>query len=641
MYELGNLGFVMKIDKSFIDSLKGSLFKSQLNGESQEIIELFDMINTSKPQENEVDLEEITVFVNEIAKEDDGDGEISETEIKNYIKKHESQFENTGINASHIKRFLNIFKNKAKTEDFPTVKYKKKDGKIVAKYEYDSSGKIIQRQNIKNGKLDSVTKYNDGIKAEIVDLFTYKHKYLDPNKDFDTVIDPIKQNAAPECWLLEGLSLLNKKSCGREGVASAVSKDKKNGNITVKFKHAYGPTKEFTITQEEKEKAKKATLGSKTKYSVGDYETVLSIELAVEKSRQEVGYNLTFGGFTKEVIALFTDIEKYTYIRNDDVEYPRPVLMENGSAGKKWYDDVTEKLFLHIKTENRYCNSREIVSILNDIKNNPDRYIVSLILKLNGIIHAGQIVGFETIDGEDYIVYTHPVDEKAIIEEPLEEFVKTKLHSMEVVEFEDNQDYDIKVNAKPKSFNMGEKANRTNFTSAMTALALNPNNSFDIKQGENDYTVTIKDLPMKFRKSEIETARLSNWYSTKDDTATLLELATERYINKTRHKNTIDNLTHTNLEDVKIGDILNLFSEKELKKNLVLDLKTAANTDGYKFAVIKRSPDDKTYYTIKDIKPMPNGDYAVRIIQPEDTSIVVTLSRDEFRRTFTDIEIYN
>ena len=886
----------MKIDKKFLEQLTGSLSKDKVERESKEFGNIFNIINKLNPNDNKIDLEEITKFSTSIWQEDDGDGKISDDEIESYIQKNQSEFKNTEIKAKDIKKFLEFFvKNSDKTPDNTRVdngdgtysvitqreefeeqrivrnqkeidewnarhnnnrnnnnifgalnnntkpsqtnskqeKNEKKESvsslfneigfsnkkkaeakpdkrpepnystrlvskgvvsrkinynsnnqitsieetkgnvttitdsngkllqtitknegakdtikdykiledgtreesifygdngakdssnpeyknvyinnKLVAKYEYDSNGQIVQRQNISDGTVVSVTKYNNGVEAETVKLFTNTNDYADPDKVFDNIIDPTKQNFTGECWLLNGLSMLSKKPWGRQAISDAITRDPATGNITVKFKHAYGDTKEFIITPQELAEAREETVkkysfklekgdkvyidgklqlvmpkgegfyfeasmvkenitflstnGKKNvwtkeeldnndigvlegpKYSSGDL-TVLAIEIAAERSRNEAGCRLDNGGWFTEVAAFFFDNEKYEHIRNTAVSSVSSSIETNAEKQEdKNRDTAVTKLTGRKEVYTSRYNYNQVIEKLNLIKENPDKYVCDLALKMSDTgLHAAQILRFQEKDGKTYITYTHPWNEKAEVTEELEEFCKTKLYSFEIIE-KSNEEAEIEVSSDSQIglFQMGNKSNRTNFASAIAILGQNSNFKPDIqKEGEN-FVVTIKGEKIKITPNELETARMSGSYSTKDDDIPLLEIAVERYINKTRHINTMYELAHTNLEDVKLQDILNLFSDKELKPQQSRSLAEASKKDGLKFAINQRSDESiggmrNTYYPIKEIKQTPDGKYLISVIQPEDTSIIVTYTEEEYRKTFNIIETFS
>ena len=304
------------------------------------------------------------------------------------------------------------------------------------------------------------------------------------------------------------------------------------------------------------------------------------------------------------------------------------------------------KLTQHIKGSNTIVDSQVMLEQMKKIMQNPDRYSCELSLKMDNGFHEGQVLRFEQKDDKFYIVYNHSWDSKAEITEELESFIKNKLYAITTVEKDTDKQIDISSDSQIGAFQMGNKSNRTNFASAITKLGQNPNFKPDIQKDGNNYVVTIKGEKMTITPSEIETARTSGRYSTKDDDIPLLELAVERYINKTRHNNTIYKLAHTNLEDVKIQDILNLFSDSELKPQPSRRLAETVKKDGLKFAIMQRldrSIDGmrNTYYPIKEIKQTPDGKYLISVIQPEDTSVVVTYTEEEYRRIFNIIETYN
>ena len=631
-----------------------------------------------------------TITMNEGAKDT-----INEYAILDDGMKEESIFygEN-GVKDSQIPAYKNVYQN----------------GVLIAKYEYNESGEIAQRQNIKDGKVESVTKYNNGVEGETVQLYTNTNTYSRPDKVFDKIIDPVKQNNTGDCWLLNGLSMLSKTEWGRQALNDAISIDKSTGNITIKFKHAYGETKEFVITPKELESAKQATrqffnfdlergdvvyvdgkeelrmakndsvyLDSNTvkdnitfvdksgkryiwtkdnlekksssnvgpKYSSGDL-TVLAIELAVEKSRAEAGATLD-GGYYQEVVSLFSNIDNNNVMLNTDVVACVKATYTNSEKLQYERNDIAiEKLLSYIAENSTRNNSEEIIQKIKEIAENPERYNCGFSLKMSEEgLHAAQMLRLEEKNGKAYITYKHSWDDKAEITEELDSFVKNKLYRITILE---NKDYtsNIAVDSDTQigSFKMGNKSNRTNFASAIAQLGQNPNFKPDIQKDGNNFVVTIKGEKIVITPNEIETAKLSGNYSTKDDDIPILEIATERYINKTRHKNTVDKLAHTNLEDVKIQDILNLFSDKELKPSPSRSLKDAAQKDGLKYAISQRYDESingmrNTYYPIKEIKQAPNGKYLISVIQPEDTSIVITYTEEEYKRLFNIIEIYS
>ena len=862
----------MKIDKKFFEQLTGSLSKDKIGGESKEFGNIFNIINKINPNDNSIDIEEITKFVASIWQEDNGDGKISDEEIESFIQKNQSDFKDTGIKAKDIKKFLKFFiKNSDKTSDnvrinnsdgtysvitkrkefeedrnivnekkinglessqnrnrnneidgihdkyqyimqkldsfnkndfsskkraepqsdkLPEPIYRKinydsnnliisieetkgnvttitdsngkllqtitknpfakdtikdyailEDGTIeesvfygdngkkdsshpayknvyknnilVAKYENDSNGQILQRQNIRDGRVLSVTKYNNGVETETVQLFTNTNNYADPDKVFDSIIDPTKQNFTGECWLLNGLSILSKKSWGRQAINDAITRDPATGNIIVKFKRAYGDTKEFIITPQELAEARKETVkqyafelekgdkvyvdgklqlvmpkgddyafdasmvkknitfvsarGEKNvwtkeeldssdevtneglKYSSGDL-TVLAIEIAVERSRNEAGCRLDNGGYFKDVLALFCNTEDYEYYENSDINLLSSESIET-NLEKEESENLNTSLIKNLydnKLSYNKINSAKMIEKLNLIKENPDKFACDIILKMGDIgVHAAQILRFEEKNGKTYITYTHPWDDKAEVTEELEDFCNNKLYAIELFESSDEQSQiGITSDSQIGSFKMGNKSNRTNFASAIAILGQNPNFKPDIqKEGEN-FVVTIKGEKMTITPNELETARVSGRYSTNDDDISLLEIAVERYINKTRFNNTMYELAHANLEDEKIQDILNLFSDSELKPQYSKSLAETRKKDGLKFAIRNFydesiNGDRNVYYPIKEIKKGPDGKYLISVIQPEDTSIVVTYTEEEYKRIFNIIATYN
>ena len=323
----------MKINKKFFEKLNGSLSKDKITNKTKDFENIFKIINKLNPNDNKIDLEEITNFVASIWQEDDGDGKISDNEIESYIQKHQNDFKNTGLNAKNIRNFLEFYiKNSDKSstdmrinnndgtysiitikEEFETQKiapqkqldkvnpdsklresiiklipktiqvskglvhrkinYNSKnqitsieetkgnettikdandkilqkiiknegakdtiidyayleDGSIeqsifygengnkdsqkpsykniynnnqlVSKFEYDSSGNIISRQDYANGIISSVTNYVNGVESLTTDLHT-NGIYNFADAVADGVIDPVQQNQTGDCYLL-------------------------------------------------------------------------------------------------------------------------------------------------------------------------------------------------------------------------------------------------------------------------------------------------------------------------------------------------------------------------------------------------------------------------------------------------------
>ena len=605
--------------------------------------------------------------------------------------------------------------NSIKDSEFPAFKNVYKNNVLVAKYEFDDSGQIKQRQNIKNGTVESVTKFNDGVEGETVQLFSNTNNYADPDKVFDKIIDPIRQNKTGDCWLLDGLTNLYQKDWGREAIDKAISIDPTTGNRTIKLKHAYGETKEFVITPQDLEQAKnmtsrfysfeveqgdvvyvdgkkelylskngvvtfnsdnikdnitliakngkkytytaediKAILGDKTgngpKYSSGDL-TVLACELAVERSRKEVGLTLDGGSYV-EVIALFTDIDEINVLQNKKIVskcnnlYSASLTTsdkERNELYKTQMKNITHHMGEHLSLKE--VDSAAIFEQMKKIIQNPDNYSCSICLAMDGGYHAGRLIRFEHIDGKDYVVYAHSWDEKAEITEELTHFVENHLAQVDIIEKETNQPV-TNSDTQIGSFKMSNKSNRTNFSSAIVNLDQNLDFMPDIQKDGDNFIVTIKNKEMIISRSELDVAKVSGRYTSIDDDIPILELAVERYINQTRHNNTIDHLTYTSLEDVKIIDILELFTDKKLELTQTVSLQNASQKDGLKFAVNRAFNSnlgeyENSYYPIKEIKQAPDGKYLISVIQPEDTSIVVTYTEEEYKKAFNMIEIYD
>ena len=96
------------------------------------------------------------------------------------------------------------------------------------------------------------------------------------------------------------------------------------------------------------------------KYSSGDL-TVLATELAVEKSRKEVGLPLD-GGHYKEVLAMFTDIDNAQILINETLNeaYYNSSIEETNSEKENtnlWRSN-SDKLTQHIKGSTTSVNSQ-------------------------------------------------------------------------------------------------------------------------------------------------------------------------------------------------------------------------------------------------------------------------------------------
>lgn len=515
-----------------------------------------------------------------------------------------------------------------------------KFGKPFVRYEYTPGGQIIHRLNFNEaGIVESVTRYKNGEEDETVQLYTNVNDYNYPNKNFDIIIDPIEQNKTGDCWLLNGLSLLGEKPWGREVLKDAISIDNKTGNITIRFKKAYGKTKKFVITPQELSEAMKERKGNGYKYASGDT-TVVAIELAVEKSRNEAGFGLDTGGYLDEIIALFTDINNVTTYINKSItlEDCSELLSDKEIEESELHDKAVEHLLSNMKITYKEYSDTLMKKKLQKFINNPN-YICEIGLKMDsGELHAAQVLRFEKINGKDYIIYTHPWNQKAEIVEELNEFVKNKLYDMTVSEkFNPNS---INTSMDSSSFKMCNKSNKTNLAAAIYSLKQNPDFKPDIIKDGNRYFVKIDDTKIKITCNELETAILSGRYSTGNPSVTLLEIAIERYINRKKHNNNVFQLENTNIETVDIKNILDLLTNKNSEKYESSNLKKAYKKEGLKFAVAKRYG-AKTYYVVKEIKQLPNNKYTISVVQPEDTSIVVTYTEDEFKRLFSGIEIYS
>lgn len=596
--------------------------------------------------------------------------------------------------------------NNSDNQQIPACKNAYKDGLLIARYQYDSSGQIIQRINFENSVPTSVTKYNNGIEVETIKLYTYSNGYSMPDMVFDQIIDPIFQDKlTTDCWFLNALSVMSKKPWGMELIRDAISYDTETGNVTIKFKHAYGETKEFTITTEELEEARQAKVkwygfgeipegttvyidGKRelyttttdefsvnsdmvqkeitfiepdgesftytkeqleededgnfegSKYSAGDL-TVLALEIAADKSCNEAGFNLGDGaGSLDEVISLFSDKTVIgEYYSNSNVRLKEENSLSTESQKKRGtvhLNTVENMQETSIADLDNDLNPDEIKQKLYLVKNNPENYMSELIIKMpSGGWHAAEILRFEEKDGREYITYAQPWNQKAEITEDLDSFVNNTLSGITLIKLDET----IKTAQKPvsadESFRMGCKSNKTNFVSAVNALKQNAEFEPDIKKEQESYIITINGEKITVTESELETAKLSGRYSTGNDEVSLLEIALERYINKTKHENTISNFMHTNLEDIPIQEILNLLSNDNLKVQNISNLKQAINKEGLKFAV-----SNETYYAIKDIKQTADNKYIISVIQPEDTSVVITYTEEEFKKLFNRIEIY-
>lgn len=409
-----------------------------------------------------------------------------------------------------------------------------------------------------------------------------------------------------------------------------------NSNITIVDRNG----KKRVLAKEDLENNSKCKVEG-PKYSSGDL-TTLAFELAVEKYRQESGLSLE-GGTTAEIVSMLAsntydkNSVKYNIINNSEITKTKP--QSNSNSLRTNSQSKAEALYAEKEFNERYdrgiiynysdASSAQLIDTLKKVKNNPDKYAVSLSIIMDGGLHAAHLLRLEESDGEDYIVYTHPWDNKAEIREPLENFVKNSLARISL--FENNWNKKIEVNSDSEigEFRAGTKSNRTNFVSVIVALGQDKIFKPNITKDEhNNYVVKIKDKNITITPSEVDTAKSSGFYSTSDDDVSILELAVERYINNTRHQNTMYELAHTNLEDVKFEDIMSLFSNKKIVARTT-NLQEASKMHGTQFVCQKTDNGDR-YLAVKEIKCMPDGTYKISVIQPEDTSIVVTYLANEF-----------
>ena len=108
------------------------------------------------------------------------------------------------------------------------------------------------------------------------------------------------------------------------------------------------------------------------KYSTGDL-TVLATELAVEKSRKEVGLPLDGGNFV-EVLAMFTDIDNSQTLKNKTLyeEYKNSLVETNSEKENtiSWNSNF-KKLTQHIKSSDTDVNSQVILEQMKKVMQNP------------------------------------------------------------------------------------------------------------------------------------------------------------------------------------------------------------------------------------------------------------------------------
>ena len=587
-----------------------------------------------------------------------------------------------------------------------TIHYQ--DG-FSSKFEYNTAGEIVSRTDYYEKMLIQQTLYENNEEVKTTQLYITGGITDDPQYIADGIIDNVEQNGTGDCYLLQGLQALSHTPAGRQAIKDAVCINPENGEITVKFKHAYGETKEFTFTKEELEEArekeflsydlqiKKGTLvyvdGKKfsgidknadtfsidanqvskditletpegdtrvwskqeleenakytlPKYSSGDLDT-LAIELAVEKSRAEVGIPLDGGNFS-EVGALFFDDSKCRTLWNPELNEK---ISANEDATK--YDNALKGLMSFIDRQfeetSKQGMTAEIMELKNKLGTIPNQ-IALTVPNEHGTygLHAGEILRFETENDKTYIVYTHSWDTKAEIKEELNDFVN-KLYYIKYINPEELPQDSAEINADSELgvFSGNKKTNKTNFSAVINMFSQNPgfnqmltdrishdeSGNISIQLGQDNKLITVS-------ANDINTAKASGRYSTGDDDITAIEIALGRYINNLNHNNTLTVLAHTDLETVSIDSIINILSGGKLHNSIQHDfaaIKNQLETGNSLIASAQKG--EGPYIFIKKVEENPDGTFNFIFIPDEDSSSEITMNYDDFKRNFPYINV--
>lgn len=125
----------------------------------------------------------------------------------------------------------------------------------------------------------SETTTNINMKSIMGASFSATAQKAPPKTNFNSQIEPTKQSIKQvDCWLLSDINAMNQTKWGKQAIKDALVPDEDgSGGIMVKFKGSPLAQKNFHITAEEIQKAKKSG-----HYSSGD-DDMMAFELATEK----------------------------------------------------------------------------------------------------------------------------------------------------------------------------------------------------------------------------------------------------------------------------------------------------------------------------------------------------------------------
>ena len=504
--------------------------------------------------------------------------------------------------------------------------YQVKDGvvsdKIDYRVEYDDTPKIMTKYEYENGILvnkytydnhsvvSQCTKYKDGKEVTSIDMLANRntsHKVID---EIDGVIDDFNQNnEVGDCWLIAGLQTLSQTTWGRQAIKDSIKEDS-DGNITVHLEGAYGSKKDFTVTYKEIAEA----IDNNTMAS-GDRD-IIAFEIAIEKYRNQYNEKIDDGG-------RFEEISRLILGKN------RPFSL--------------------------LTNSGEYISALNQFKNNPDKYAIYASFELEDQYHAYTVKRIEKDSkGKEYVIFSNPWNSRAEIKMSKSEFVQ-KVDTISVVtrpeKYKDYYAKELFSDSQIGDFKMGTKVNNTGILSVIKGLYATPDGKEllqDIIKKDNLGNIVInfpgKNYPITITKQDINTAQASGYFSTGDDDVTALEIAIDRFYNKDNN-NTLEELEHKDISDMSIDEIMNLLTgdtfEGRSKSSWDNSLEYIdTNPNYYRDYVIianKYVRDGDLYHVqtnhclIKRVEKNALGQTIIVVTQPEDTSVEIKYTVEEFK----------
>ena len=717
----------MKVNKEYISKyLMGSLSKEAVQGNS-ELTLIFNTLD--KNSDGNIDLEEITLFANQIIKSDEnGNGKISNKELENTFFQH---FYIMGIDGKQIKKFLKVFAdNKTKsgdnvmtpnpdgsysvsmkkgnitrkinfdnkdnyisleeiTEDKIIVRNKdnkliktiekngdttitseydemeritskksEKDNTLIAYKEYTRNGNNYEREDIytcengiksenptssiikeygkvskeliydKDGNIISVTDYEQGkIKSQTTGFgtkpdsrteFMGSYDYFQqPEYKMDKKIDYTKQGEVGDCWLLSGLSSLHNTTWGRKAIEDCIEIDSETGDVTITLKGAYGKKKKFTVTNEELDSAI-----ANQSYSSGD-KTVLAFEIAIAKYRKQYGEEID-GGYESEIYRLI--------LGNSNTQ-----LIENKVS---------------------------IMEILKKAEKDPDKYIISPCFKLydsdndHPTFHAYNFKRIETDEtGDKYVIFTNPWNARAEIRMEYKEFVE-KVDNIEYLRRPQNLKSDnieeIDSDSSIGDIKMSQKTNKSASLAVISAYANSKHGQERMKEiihkdSNGNIIINLQGQQYPIDKYAIATAKATGYYSEGDDDVIALELAVERYHSRQFAGDNISSTDlYTGMERIYYSsEMISILEGKapkivqcsdnelestieELYNNPDMYMATGCISDGYQ----------QDNCTIKRIEKNEFGEYIIVITRPEDTSIEIKYTIENFRSIYKYINIF-